>query len=46
MDGISAVVSSPEYWFGATTALAFQDVMRRAIRHRLGLNAGEVSAGD
>jgi hypothetical protein len=43
MDGISAVVSSPEYWFGATTALAFQDVMRRAIRHRLGLDSTDES---
>lgn len=37
MDGITVIVSSPEYWFGVTTALSLEDLARRALRARLGL---------
>lgn len=33
--GIVDAVSSLEFWFGATTALAFEEVVRAGLRSRL-----------
>ena len=34
---ISAVLVSIEFWFGVATALALEDLSRRALRARLGM---------
>ena len=34
---ISAVLVSIEFWFGVATALALEDLSRRALRARLGV---------
>lgn len=43
MDSLSVVITSPEFVFGACASLAFEDLTRRTIRHRLGLNTGDES---
>jgi len=44
MDSLSVVIASPEFVFGATAALAFEDLTRRALKHRLGLDDTDESA--
>ena len=43
MESLTVVISSPEFVFGATSALAFEDLTRRALKHRLGLDSADES---
>lgn len=43
MQSISIVVSSPEFWFGVSTAISMEDLARRALKHRLGLDSDDES---
>lgn len=40
------VVMTVEYWFGIATALALEDVARRALRARVGLGSDSAPADE